>query len=143
MDWQFKHSVLAAVPPRVAWNYWSNFHHHSSLEPSVDRIELDGPFESGTTGRTIMKDHTQEWQLNEVIAESQFVIKGYTPDGQGSLSFEWIFEQIDMDCRLTQTISAIGPNLDQYIEELELMKEHVPKVMLKLVSILENLDSTQ
>ena len=40
------------VRPADAWAFWSDLRNHMRLEPGVERIELDGPFATGTTGRT-------------------------------------------------------------------------------------------
>ena len=33
--------------------YWSDLRNHVRFEPGVERIELDGPFATGPTGRTV------------------------------------------------------------------------------------------
>ena len=53
---------------------------------------LDGPFATGTTGRTVASRSTSEWRLNDVVPERRFAITGVTPDGRGALSFVWEFE---------------------------------------------------
>jgi hypothetical protein len=67
-----------------------------------ERIELDGPFATGTTGRsTITAGYTQEWQLTDVVRGRRFVITGGTPDGAGLLSFAWEFEDEGAGTRMT------------------------------------------
>ncbi len=62
-DWEFEHSIYTEAKRKDAWDYWSNMDNHAKMEPGVVRIEVDGPFETGTTARTVTKDHTQELEL--------------------------------------------------------------------------------
>jgi hypothetical protein len=39
-------------PALTSGLFWSDLRNHMRLEPGVERIELDGPFATGTTGRT-------------------------------------------------------------------------------------------
>lgn len=47
---EFAHSIFTVANRMDAWAYWSDLCNHT--EPGVKRIELDGPFEKGATGRT-------------------------------------------------------------------------------------------
>ena len=90
---------------------------HAKMEPDVERIELDGPFESGTTGRTITKSYLQELELSEVSEGKHFTIVGKTPDGMGFLSFAWSFEDEGERTQMTQKIEAEGPQVEGYLDD--------------------------
>lgn len=138
-DWEFEHSIYTEANRKDAWNYWSDVENHGKMEPGVESIELDGPFTSGTTGRTITSDYTQEWVLTTVVEGKRWVITGYTPDGNGTLSFEWKFEDVGEGTRMTQCIKATGSLVEQYPDEIQQMEANAPKAMEQLAKELNRL----
>jgi hypothetical protein len=61
-EWSFEHTVATRAARADAWAYWSDLRNHMRLEPGVERIELDGPFVTGTTGRTVALGLTSDWR---------------------------------------------------------------------------------
>jgi hypothetical protein len=137
--WEFEHSVFTHANRMTAWHYWSDIRNHARMEPAVIRNELDGPFATGTIGRTITHDHTQEWELTEVLDGERFIMTGYTPDGAGALSFAWTFSDEGAGTRLTQRISAYGPEVDNYIGLFRQMEAHAPEAMARLAADLDRI----
>lgn len=138
-DWEFKHSIYTEAKRKDAWKYWSDVKNHAKMETGVERIELDGPFATGTTGRTITSNYTQEWKLTSVIEGRRWVITGYTPDGDGMLSFAWEFIDEGDGTRMTQHIKAAGSLIEEYLEILSQMEANAPKAMEKLAEELDRL----
>lgn len=138
-DWEFEHSVTSVARRSDVWDYWTDMGNHVQMEPGVENIELDGPFATGTTLRTVTGDHTQELELSEVIAGDKAVITGYTGDGTGMLRFAWKFEDEGGGTRMTQRITASGPGIAEYLDEIRLMEENAPKAMARLAAELDRL----
>ena len=138
-EWEFEHSIITKAHRSDAWAYWSELQNHARFEPGVERIELDGPFVTGMTGRTISSGLTQEWQLTEVIEGRRFVITGFTPDGSGALSFAWDFDVGGGGTRMTQRIRAYGPQLEEYREVFDQMAANAPGGMARLAAQLDRL----
>ena len=136
-DWEFEHTIYTKAKRKDAWDFWSDFDNHARMEPGVKRIELDGPVETGTTGRTITEDYTQEWKLTEVIEQERIVITGHSPDGM--LIFTWNFEDEGNGTRLTQSIEATESLVEQYPDEFRQMEKHVPGAMARLSEELDRL----
>ena len=84
-EWACEQSIVTNARRMDAWAYWSDLSNHAK-EPGVEKIELDGPFATGTTGRTIGTGFQQEWELTDVVEGRRFGITGFTPDGDGALS---------------------------------------------------------
>jgi Polyketide cyclase / dehydrase and lipid transport len=139
--WEFQQSGFTIANRKDVWVYWSDFRNHAKMEPAVERIELDGPFASGTKGRTVAKDFTQEWEVAEVVDGRHFVITGLTPDGAGSLSFAWEFEDEGTGTRMTHRITATGPAVEEHIETFRQMEVGARKDMARLASELDRLAS--
>ena len=137
--WEFEHSIFTNARRKDVWVYWSDMRNHARMEPDVERIELDGPFATGTTGRTIATAFQQEWELTEVIDGRRIVITGLTPDGDGALSFAWEFEDEGTGTRMTQRISAYGPQVEDQLEEFRQMELNAPKGMARLAAELDRL----
>ena len=64
-NWERQESIVVPVARDVAWAFWANMSNHER-EPGVEIIEIDGPFVTGTKGRTITADGRQEWELTDV-----------------------------------------------------------------------------
>jgi carbon monoxide dehydrogenase subunit G len=141
--WEFKHSAYTNAKRKDVWNYWSNMDNHAKMEPGVDRIELDGPFETGTTGRTITKYYTQELELSEVSAGNHYTIIGKTPDSMGFLSFTWSFEDAGKGTRMTEKIKAEGTKVEEYLDEFRQMEKGAVIGMVRLVEELDRLTKTE
>ena len=65
-DWSFRHSVVARVGPQDAWAFWTNVSNWK-LDPSLEHVQLDGPFAAGTRG--VSKPRGSEplsWLIREV-----------------------------------------------------------------------------
>jgi hypothetical protein len=138
-EWSCEHSISTNARREDAWAYWSDMRNHARLEPGVERIELDGPFATGTTGRTIGAGFTQEWVLADVVDGRRFTVTGSTPDRAGSLSFAWEFEDEGAGTRLTQRIAAHGPDVEQHLETFREMEANAPKGMARLAVELDRL----
>ena len=138
-EWSFEHSIYTNARRDDAWAFWSDMRNLANMEPGIERIELDGPFETGTTGRTITKEFAQEWELTDVVEQRRWIITGYTADGAGSLSFAWEFADEGPGTRMTQTIRATGPGVQDQMEELRHMELNAPKGMVRLAEVLDGL----
>lgn len=137
--WSFEHTVYTHAGRADAWAYCADMGNQASMEPGVERIELDGPFATGTTGRTIAKGFVQEWELAEVVEQCRWTITGYAADGAGSLSFTWAFADAGRGTRMTQTIRASGPGVQDQIAELRQLALNAPKGMARLAAALDRL----
>lgn len=138
-EWSFEHSIYSDARRKDAWAYWSDMRNHAEMEPGVMRIELDGPFATGTTGRTITGEYTQELELTEVVDGRRFIVTGFTPDGAGTLSFCWEFEDDRDGTRMTHRIRARGPQVEEQMEVFHQMAVHAPEGMARLAAELNRL----
>ena len=138
-NWQFEHSIFTKANRKTAWAFWSDISNHARMEPGVEKIELDGAFVSGTTGRTITPVYTQEWKLTEVVQGRRFITTGLTPDKKGTLSFAWDFEDEGSGTRMTHRISATGPQVGEYLDVFRAMEEGAPAGMSRLAGELDRL----
>ena len=138
-DWKFEHSIFTKANKKTAWGFLTDMSNQVRMEPGIENIELDGEFTTGTIGRTITKNYTQEWELSKVIIEKLFVITGKTESKDLVLSFSWEFEDEGNGTRLTQNIKATGSKLEKYQETFRNMEENAPIQMTKLAVELDNL----
>ena len=138
-DWKITNSLFTQSKRPAVWIFMTDMSNQVRMESAVKAIELDGPFESGTRGRTIMEAYTQEWILEDVVKQKQFTIVGQTEGQDFSLSFCWQMEDEEAGTRLTQIISAKGADLENFREILSGMEEHVPKRLAQLAEELDTL----
>ena len=135
-EWSCEQVGVTRASRGVAWAFLTNFDNHLE-ETSVERIELDGRFLTGTRGRTIMTHATQEWTLEDVVSETHFAIVGQTPDERGTLSFSWSFTDVPGGTRITYQIAARGPHVQQDAQELEGMGRRAPHALQELIARLD------
>jgi len=139
-EWEREASIRTRADRELVWTYWTDLSHHEELErPVVERIELDGPFVTGTTGRSFTTDHRQEWELTAVREREQFGIIGHTPDRKGSLRFFWRFDDEGDGTRITYRITARGPDVEGHLDVFEGMGERMPQALALLAGRLDEL----
>ena len=117
--WQVQHSVVADVTPLEAWGYWTNVENWRRLEgEAVESITLDGRFEAGTQGTTVVRNQPpRSWRLAQVMSPERAIIAMELPDA--ILSFAWRFEDLgDGRTRMTQQITLDGPSAEQYLQDV-------------------------
>ncbi len=138
-EWECEQSAFTNASRMAVWAYWSDLSNHAKMEPGVERIELDGPFATGTTGRTIATEFQQDWALSDVVEGRRFGITGFTADGNGVLSFCWDFKDEDDGTRVTYRIRASGPELDKHRDMFRQMEIRAPKALVRLAADLNRL----
>jgi len=73
--WESEYSVEAPVTPESVWQVWADFQNAASWNEGIERIELRGPFASGTefsmkpVGREAIVMHLAEVTENVSFAE--------------------------------------------------------------------------
>lgn len=66
--WEYEYSAETSVVPQALWRSWSDPLTWTEWNPGVAKIELDGPFEAGTTFRMTGPDgEVIELRLVEVV----------------------------------------------------------------------------
>ena len=139
-EWACEQSAVTRAERMTAWLFWSDMNNHVKLyEGAVESIELDGPFVTGASGRTVTSDFQQDWQLTDVVEGRHFGITGFTPDAEGTLSFSWDFEDQGDGTRITYRIRARGPDVDQYREVFGDLEANAPKGLAALIDALDRL----
>lgn len=139
-EWACEQLAVTRAERMTAWLFWSDMSNHVKLyDGAVQSIELDGPFVTGTRGRTVTPDFQQEWQLSDVVDGRHFGITGLTPDGEGALTFSWDFEEQEDGTRITYRIRAHGPHVDQYQEVFRALETNAPKGLAALIDALDRL----
>lgn len=140
--WECEASIVTRASRSNAWAFWTDMDNHVKMEDGVKAIELDGPFVSGMTGRTLTAVSQQEWELKDVVEERHFAIVGVTPDGRGSLSFAWTFEDEGQGTRITYRIRAHGPEVDRHVDVFGALEERAPLGIAAVGAKLDRLSQT-
>ena len=138
MNWEFQYAVVARVPPRAAWRYWTDVRHWAS-DPGVEWVEIDGPFRKGTKGRTKRPGHEPvEWELTDVRHGRRAVIEMPMPDADAR--FTWRFEPHEegRSTRLVQHVRLAGPDVATYAADaLDMLAQGIREGMRRLAGAIE------
>ena len=105
--WQLEHSVETAASASFAWSYLTDVRNWS--DPPAE-FALDGPFETGSQGTTLMPGQGPvRWRITDVQAGQSYTIE--TELTGATLSFKWCFDALSgQRTRLTQRIVLTGSN---------------------------------
>ena len=124
-SWEFKKSFYVAIGREFAWEFLVDMQNVAKIEKVT--IELDGPFQSGTKGRTITPDSRQEWEIIDVVPLECFTILGR--ESEFEMRFTWELKEEGRGTRMIQTIHACGPEAEMSKWEgvLREMETNVPK----------------
>lgn len=130
--WQFEYSVECRATPRFAWTYWTNV---SNWNDPPAEFAIEGPFAAGSRLTTMIPGREP---LHSVIRratpEHAATIEMQLPGAV--LSFHWRFDaqQEGELTRLTQRLTLCGENAGNFIEQVSIFEQTVPKGMRKVAS---------
>ena len=113
---QLKYSVEADVSPAFAWRFRTDV---ANWNDPPARFALDGPFEVGSCGTTLLPGQAPlHWRISEVRPAQSFALEMKLD--QAMLVFEWRFDELPGHrTKLTQEIVLSGDNARAYAAEVE------------------------
>ena len=138
-EWRCEQTAVTQASRMTVWTFWTNMDNHVELEDGVNEIELDGPFVTGTKGRTTTTEFQQEWELVDVVVGERFGLLGYTPDRKGTLTFSWELSEEGDGTRIRYRIEAQGPDVEAYGDVFRQLEINAPKGLETLVAALDDL----
>jgi hypothetical protein len=132
MAYTFTHSVECPVGRGFAWGFWSDVDNWARVDPAVESVRLDGPFEAGTSGETRQRGGAPvEWKLVEVSEGRGAVVEICLPGA--SVKFAWAFEESgDEATRITQRVTLEGGRAEDYSEGMKVLEREMPSGMSRL-----------
>lgn len=134
MKYEFEHSVNARAALDDAWEFWTNVDNWM-LDPAIESIEIDGPFEKGARGLTrTVEGQRIEWTLEEVGQHNTATIEIPMPGAVGR--FHWRFVGLgDGEVMITQRITLSGVRADDYLPMMnESFEQGIREGMTRLAS---------
>jgi hypothetical protein len=138
VPWEITHSVETNASPAFAWHYWTNI---ANWDDPPAEFELDGPFATGSRGRTRLPGQEPlPWLIREVTPPDTATIE-MSLDG-ATLSFEWRFVGLaDGRTRLIQRIVLNGEKADMYLSQVKAaFTANLPDGMNRLASAMAKAD---
>jgi hypothetical protein len=117
MTWSFKHSAEAKVNREYAWTFWTSVENWV-LDPAIEWVTLDGPFQAGVKGTTKTTGlELVRWEIVSVNPGEGAVIEIPLPGAVAR--FSWSFKELANDfTRITQEITLIGERANSYAGQL-------------------------
>ena len=131
--WLLEHSEATAADPAFVWKYWTDV---TNWADPPAAFSLDGPFEAGSRGMTVLPDREpQQWSIEEVRQGSSYTI-GAELNG-ATLLCHWSFDALpDGGTRLTQRIGVAGRDATQHAEGIRLGFEPTLASGMKRIALL-------
>lgn len=72
--WEYEHSVETSADPASVWQVWSDMAGWPTWNAGIEKIEVDGPFEVGTSfTMTPPGDDPVTMKLSEIVSGELFV----------------------------------------------------------------------
>jgi hypothetical protein len=112
-EWLLEHSEVTSASQAFVWKYWTDVTNWS--DPPA-RFSLDGPFEAGSRGATLLPDREPvRWVIEEVQPGHSYTL-GTELDG-AMLLWHWRFDPLpEGGTRLTQRIGVAGKDAARQAE---------------------------
>jgi hypothetical protein len=111
--WSFEHAVECPVSQEFAWTFWTKVSNWI-LDPDLESVQLDGPFENGSKGTSVSRSSGQiDWQLADVEPGRAATVEITFPGAVGR--FRWTFETAGKGTRITQNVSIDGPHAQDFV----------------------------
>jgi uncharacterized protein YndB with AHSA1/START domain len=131
--WTTEHRVEASVAPEAIWRAWADVEHWPEWNGDIERIELTGPFATGSTiAMTPKGQDTVELRIAEAVEGELFVDEAEVAGTVVRTTHR--IERFDGDrVRVTYSLEATGPAAEQigpavsadFPETLAALVEHV------------------
>jgi hypothetical protein len=135
MPFTYEHSLPSAASPAAVWRLYSDVSQWPSFDAEAERIELDGPFTTGSRG--MMKFRGQDplaFVLTEVDAERVFTDE--TPVGEAVVRVRHVLDPTPEGVQITYRVEVDGP--DAFAAELGAMiTADIPTTMARLARLAE------
>lgn len=137
--WEFEYSVDVNATREAAWAFWSNVANWTSIDPAVEWVRIDGPFEAGAHGETKpVGAPPNQWRLVEVDPPVRAVIE--IPVAAGAVRFTWTLRDRSVGgATLTQLVELIGDGAGQYVDALQGLAAGIPAGMKALAAAIDRL----
>lgn len=108
INYEFEHSETTTAPPEAVWALWSDVDRWLEWDSSLERIELAGQFQAGTTGTMVLPGQPP---IGFTITDVQ-PGRGFTDETEvpgGVLRFEHSLETAENRTRVTHRVEIEGP----------------------------------
>jgi uncharacterized protein YndB with AHSA1/START domain len=130
--WEYEYSVDTAATPAAVWSHWSDMPAWPAWNAGIEKIEIDGPFEVGTTfTMTPPGDDPVTMRLTEIVPGELFTdemdagdfvvrtVHSLTPVTPGSVTPGSVTPgSVTSATRITYRTEITGPAADQIGPEL-------------------------
>jgi hypothetical protein len=113
VDWLLEHSEVTAASPAFIWKYMTDV---TNWNDPPARFSLEGPFEAGSRGMTLLPDgEPYRWTIEQVQPGRSYTI-GSELD-QSRVLFQWRFDpRPEGGTRISQRIGVAGPAAARHAE---------------------------
>src|SRR4051794_34161153 len=134
--WEFQSSIEIDAPPEYAWQFWTNVSNWRELEPGLE-FELDGPFASGTRGRTRMPgQEPRDWLIREVDPGRSWTQESLLPGASFMVSMQFE-EGIKGRSRITQRLWLEGEGSEAFLDGVRVFESTTPDGLKRIASVIE------
>jgi ligand-binding SRPBCC domain-containing protein len=135
INYEFEHSETTTASAEAIWALWSAVNRWPEWDSSLERIELTGPFEAGTTGTMILPGRPPiSFTITEVQPGHGFTDETEVPGGV--LRFRHSLEITDGRTVVTHRVEIDGP-AEMAGKLGPMVTEDVPEAVRDLVRLAE------
>lgn len=138
-DLQFKHSTSCNASSAFAWTFWTDVSNWEKIEgDTVEWIRLDGAFQIGAKGMTKTPgQEPQHWTIADLVEEEYATIDIELPGAilHNTMRFKSLAGDHTM---ITQTMQLSGPEAEEFVEGMNMLKKSAPAGLAKLARTIED-----
>ncbi|HEV2953699.1 MAG TPA: SRPBCC family protein [Candidatus Dormibacteraeota bacterium] len=117
--WEYEHSIESGAPVGVIFAIFEEVEKWPEWNPGVERMEIDGPFRSGTSGRMTMPGEAPiETKLVWVDPAAGFEDETEIPGAGVVVRVRHTLKPLEAGTRITYAVSITGPMADSLGPEI-------------------------
>jgi ligand-binding SRPBCC domain-containing protein len=133
--YEFEHTETTTAPAEAVWALWADVERWLEWDTSLERIELTGPFEPGTTGTMVLAGQPPiRFTLTAVRPGRGFTDETEIPDGV--LRFIHSLETTGGSTKVTYRVEIDGP-AEMAAEFGPMVTDDTPDAVRALVRLAE------
>jgi len=103
-----KHMIETKATPTQIWKVWQDVENWKKWDPEIEFSEIDGPFKSGTAGRTKFKGTPVIKTLLTEVTDRKLVVQESFLSFAKIISYQ-IMRQVGDKTRVTFEVKVRGP----------------------------------
>ena len=124
--------------PEAIWRLWADVSNRTRWDDALERITLEGPFQSGAAGIVKLRGQPErKFEVVQCVPPQAYTDRFFLPLG-GKMNWAHTISEVDGDRAVTFDISVTGPTSPILLPVLKrILRRELPSTLDKLIALAE------